>query len=761
VSFVIAAPEIVGAAASDLASIGSAISDATAVAAAPTTSLLVAGEDEVSTAVAALFGNYAKDFQTLSAQATAFHDQFVQALSTSAGSYANTEVASAEQFLLNAVNAPTETLLGRPLIGNGASGGTVNGVGQPGGAGGILYGNGGAGGNSTNVGVAGGNGGAGGLLGSGGAGGTGGPGGNGGLGGNAGLFGAGGAGGAGGIGTAAAPPGTGGPGGQGGLIYGDGGAGGTGGAVGDGSIAHGGPGGLGGNARLIGTGGAGGTGGADTINPAGTGGPGGTGGNGGMLYGSGGAGGNGGVGSAAGGAGGSGGAAVGKLGGSAGIGGSGGLSVNGATAASAGAAGSSAGPWGTGDDIALIMGGTGSEAGTLRSGLPSAAFLDGVVGRFIDPVQAFFSGQPVFPGIKAIGLATPEQSAPNTGLFDLSLGQSIDEGVKALNTAITQTYAGHNIVVLGYSQSAAIATLEMNALQAAGQINPASLHFVLLGDPDNPNGGIWARQFGLPNLPSYYTPTNPNTPFPTDIYTIQYDGFADFPRYPIDLLADINAGMGMVYAHLTYASLTPQQLASAVQLATSPGYYADGGMTHYYMIPSQTLPLLEPLNQLQQAVPILKPIIQPFIDLTQPDLKYLVDLGYDDPFASTTYANVVTPFGLFPNDNPISFLVGLDQNTATGINAALADFGLTQVAHAQLPGLVTRLAQLDPSLSNQVGQFYTDIFGSAGTDLSNWLNDATGGFVQQEVDKIGINAALYTSMAVDPSWIGAILESLE
>ena len=105
--------------------------------------------------------------------------------------------------------------------------------------------------------------------------------------------------------------------------------------------------------------------------------------------------------------------------------------------------------------------------------------------------------------------------------------------------------------------------------------------------------------------------------------------------------------------------------------------------------------------------------------------------------------------------------MGLDQNTATGINAALADFGLPQVAHAQLPGLVTRLAQLDPSLSNQVGQFHSDIFGSGGTDLGNWLNDATGGFVQQEIDKIGINVALYTSMAVDPSWIGAILESLK
>ena len=138
----------------------------------------------------------------------------------------------------------------------------------------------------------------------------------------------------------------------------------------------------------------------------------------------------------------------------------------------------------------------------------------------------------MFPGFHAIGLATPEQGG---GLFGLSLDQSIDEGVNALNIAITQTYAGKNLVVLGYSQSTVIADLEMNALQADGNVNPSSLRFVLLG-ANVPNGGLAVREFGGT------AGINPNTPFPTDIYTIQYDGLADFPRYPIDILADINAG---------------------------------------------------------------------------------------------------------------------------------------------------------------------------------------------------------------------------
>ncbi len=96
-SFVIAAPDIVKAAATDLASLGSAISEANTAAAAPTTKVVAAAADEVSVQIAALFGAQAQSFQALSAQAAAFHDQFVQALRSGAGSYASAEAANAAQ----------------------------------------------------------------------------------------------------------------------------------------------------------------------------------------------------------------------------------------------------------------------------------------------------------------------------------------------------------------------------------------------------------------------------------------------------------------------------------------------------------------------------------------------------------------------------------------------------------------------------------------------------------------------------------------
>lgn len=171
-SYVIATPEMMATAAFDLARIGSQVSAASAVAAMPTTEVVAAGADEVSAGIAALFSAHAQEYQALSAQAAAFHDQFVHTLTAAARWYTATEIANAAamRVVLGAVNAPTQTLLGRPLIGDGAHG---TAPGQPGGAGGLLFGNGGNGAAGA-VGQVGGAGGAAGLFGIGGAGGAGG-----------------------------------------------------------------------------------------------------------------------------------------------------------------------------------------------------------------------------------------------------------------------------------------------------------------------------------------------------------------------------------------------------------------------------------------------------------------------------------------------------------------------------------------------------------------------------------------------------------
>lgn len=126
-TYLAVATDLVGRAAGVVARIGADVSAAEA-AAAPTMELAPAGVDEVSTAVAALFGGYGRACQAVRAEAAAFHRRFVQAMTASAGSYASVEAAGAsllqtlDQDVLGVVNAPIRALSGCPLFGTGGTG---------------------------------------------------------------------------------------------------------------------------------------------------------------------------------------------------------------------------------------------------------------------------------------------------------------------------------------------------------------------------------------------------------------------------------------------------------------------------------------------------------------------------------------------------------------------------------------------------------------------------------------------------------------
>ncbi|MFV8315652.1 cellulose binding domain-containing protein [Mycobacterium sp. 23] len=91
-SYVIATPEALAAAVTDIAGIGSSLSAANAAAAVPTTEILAAAADEISTAVASLFGAHALDYQSLSARVASFQTQFMDSLFAGAQRYAGAEL---------------------------------------------------------------------------------------------------------------------------------------------------------------------------------------------------------------------------------------------------------------------------------------------------------------------------------------------------------------------------------------------------------------------------------------------------------------------------------------------------------------------------------------------------------------------------------------------------------------------------------------------------------------------------------------------
>src|ERR1700739_3588234 len=144
-SFVLAAPAMMTGA-TDLANIGSTLSEANAAAAASTNGVVVAAGDEVSAAIASLFSAHGQGFQALSAQAQAFHSEFVNLMNAGAGAYLSTEITNAEQVLTNAVDAPVQALLGGGAPLGSGGGGAVSAASGGGLLGGLLGGGGTTGG---------------------------------------------------------------------------------------------------------------------------------------------------------------------------------------------------------------------------------------------------------------------------------------------------------------------------------------------------------------------------------------------------------------------------------------------------------------------------------------------------------------------------------------------------------------------------------------------------------------------------------------
>lgn len=123
-SLLIAAPESMTAAAADLANIGSALSAAHTAAATPTVAVIPAAADEVSASIAHLFSQHAQEYQALAGQAAAFQEQFVQHLTSSAGSYASAEAAGAASLqslsaAAGSIAAPADAM--SDLLGNAAT----------------------------------------------------------------------------------------------------------------------------------------------------------------------------------------------------------------------------------------------------------------------------------------------------------------------------------------------------------------------------------------------------------------------------------------------------------------------------------------------------------------------------------------------------------------------------------------------------------------------------------------------------------------
>lgn len=335
---------------------------------------------------------------------------------------------------------------------------------------------------------------------------------------------------------------------------------------------------------------------------------------------------------------------------------------------------------------------------------PPQSVINNMTMRFLDPFFQLSSAG------HQIAVTTAEGLYPLTGTNDLLLNTSLARGLISLDNAInlaihpssTVTPGINNITVQGHSQSSVLISMIMPKLVSEG-FSPGQLHFILTGDPSNPNGGLLSRfpDLNLPTLGVTFGSTTPTNDFPTQIWTLEYDGFADFPRYPINPLADLNALAGIIFVHTTYQHLSNAQLSTAFALPQS----GNPSMTTFEMIPTPNLPLLDPLR----AIP---GIGTPLADLIQPDLRYLVNWGYGNLNYgwSTSPADIPTPFGFLPpwQTTGAVLIPDLIQGTQQGIGAFMTD-----ISHIGLPNAA------------EIGSLFTRASAGAGLFAQTVPNSPT------------------------------------
>lgn len=271
------------------------------------------------------------------------------------------------------------------------------------------------------------------------------------------------------------------------------------------------------------------------------------------------------------------------------------------------------------------------------------------------------------------GPAWPEQPWWKlSGLFDLTGDQSTEAGAASLQAAMA-AHPDDSLVIYGVSQGAASANVVKRRLadQYSDVDTAPDIDFVLQGDLNMPNGGLQSRFPGLyvPILDwTFNGPAPTDTAFDTVVISTQYDGFADFPLYPINLIADVNALLGILYLHTR-----PFDVSLPPDPETSPAYRGTHGDSSYYFFETQDLPLFAPLRML--GVP------EPLIDVIEPFFRVIVELGYDRSIPLWE----PTPARLFPRLDPSAVFTDLGNAIGEGIDNALALVGVPPIPRTQAP----------------------------------------------------------------------------
>ncbi|XTP35325.1 PE-PPE domain-containing protein [Mycobacterium sp. TJFP1] len=204
-----------------------------------------------------------------------------------------------------------------------------------------------------------------------------------------------------------------------------------------------------------------------------------------------------------------------------------------------------------------------------------------------------------------------------------STDRALLDGVERADVAVREIDG--QVVVIGESMGSMVASrLAADLAQSPDPPSPDDIRFVLIASPEEGVAQYFKEGTRIPLL-NYTVSRVAQSPYPTTVVFGEYDGWADPPDRPWNLVAVANAAMGLIYVHgpamwdVDLSDVPPENIT------------VDGTVTRYF-VPTEHLPLTRPFRDL--GVPDC------LVDAADHILRPIIDAGYrrhDQPGDSRPY----------------------------------------------------------------------------------------------------------------------------
>ncbi len=213
----------------------------------------------------------------------------------------------------------------------------------------------------------------------------------------------------------------------------------------------------------------------------------------------------------------------------------------------------------------------------------------------------------MFGSYQRADVTGPLQARPVTGFDSPTLTDSVSQAVTKTDAAIYSALAklgpNEHVTVVGLSAGSLVANDELRKLLTSPNApDKSKLTFVVVADSSR----IAFNKDRFDPILGYQYRTPPETKYDTIVVAAEYDGFADFPDRPWNIVAVANAIAGEIITHVPsmFTDLSTVPAQNITRTVNSLG-----GVTTRYFVPAAHLPLVQLLPFLASQEATLRPIV--------------------------------------------------------------------------------------------------------------------------------------------------------